>query len=148
MILKSEYSVGDIAPCSNGGTGGWMIESLRFTPEGCAAIRKKTTGKKSEPHQRAFEKEINFSWGDTFWTLTLAGSVLEGTVSAIVCESIVKGGGCARILVNGIYPVAECFHTREEMVTGTFELIRQRRVDDAEFRRKDPLLYEIIGGAE
>lgn len=86
--------------------------------------------------------------GDTFWTLTLAGSVFEGTVAAIVCESIVKGGGCVRILVNGIYPVEECFHTREAMVAGTFELIRQRRVEDAEFRRKDPLLYEIIGGAE
>jgi hypothetical protein len=148
MILKSEYSVGDIAPCANGGTGGWLIESLRFTPEGCAAIRKKTTGKKSEPRQRNFEKEINFSWGDTFWTLTHAGSVLEGTVAAIVCAPFIPKGRCRQILVNGVYPVEECFHSREEMVTGTFELIRQRRVEDAEFRRKDPLLYEIIGGAE
>lgn len=141
MKLKAEFRNGDILPLENSKTGGWIIERLIFTPDGCSALRKKTVSKKVVPSSQPFEQTVNFEWGDVFWSLTHSGEIVEGVVSSISSDDL---GLC----VNGLYPCEECFPTREAMVSGTFELIRQRRAEAAEMRRKDPLLYTIFGGAE
>ena len=140
MILKAEFSPGDCIPFDTG-NGRWRIKTLVFSPSGCVATKRKTLSKKNEPEPIEFTLTFPFCWGDTFWTATQYGEIVDGAVSSVVADP-------DRTLINGLYPVCECFPTRDAMVVGTFELIMRRRAYTAEMSPEHRLLVAVFGGAE